>query len=223
MADKKIKWRQRGNIVRQKKWIRMLLFSGLLAVMLSGCKGTETQNQEVPANGTNQGNGLVRLWGPILETDKESLTIDNRAVVGARGEIIITVHPEQAEIVDGVNGFPVELSELKKDEVVFAYIEPALMLSEPPVASARMVICRGPSDLRNPDYVQAEAMEKQPDSSYILTADDSMQYQVPADCEIVPYLTRNRVKLEDIQKGTACLVWSNERRTVQKIVLFADV
>ena len=120
------------------------------------------------------------------------------------------------------NGYPVEVSELTEGEAVFVYIGPAAAMSEPPIVNATLILCKIPSDLRIPDYVQVTAMEEQPDGSYLLSGNNGIQYLVPMDCEILPYLTRNIVTLQDIQTGSSCLIWSDEKRTVQKIVLFAD-
>ena len=42
-------------------------------------------------------------------------------------------------------------------------------------------------------------MEEQSDGSYLLSGDNGIQYLVPADCEILPFLTRNVVTLQDVQ------------------------
>lgn len=164
----------------------------------------------------------IRIWGPILRLEDGNLVIDNRSDVSFRGEMVITVDPEYTRILDGENGYPVEVSELTEGEAVFVYIGPAAAMSEPPIVNATLILCKIPSDLRIPDYVQVTAMEEQPDGSYLLSGNNGIQYLVPMDCEILPYLTRNIVTLQDIQTGSSCLIWSDEKRTVQKIVLFAD-
>lgn len=164
----------------------------------------------------------TRIWGPILRLEDGNLVIDNRSDVSFRGEMVITVDPEYTRILDGENGYPVEVSELTEGEAVFVYIGPAATMSEPPIVNASLILCKIPSDLRIPDYVQVTAMEEQPDGSYLLSGDNGIQYLVPADCEILPYLTRNIVTLQDIQPGSSCLIWSDEKRAAQKIVLFAD-
>lgn len=164
----------------------------------------------------------IRVWGPILRLEDGNLVIDNRSDVSFRGEMVITVDPEYTRILDGENGYPVEVSELTEGEAVFVYIGPAAAMSEPPIVNATLILCKIPSDLRIPDYVQVTAIEEQPDGSYLLSGNNGIQYLVPMDCEILPYLTRNIVTLQDIQTGSSCLIWSDEKRTAQKIVLFAD-
>ena len=164
----------------------------------------------------------IRIWGPILRLEDGNLVIDNRSDVSFRGEMVITVDPEYTRILDGENGYPVEVSELTEGEAVFVYIGPAAAMSEPPIVNATLILCKIPSDLRIPDYVQVTAMEEQPDGSYLLSGNNGIQYLVPMDCEILPFLTRNVVTLQDVQVGSSCLIWSDENRTAQKIVLFAD-
>ena len=219
------------------KKILRLLGSSLLTLTLAGCgaaKGAQTQDMQQadteqsaeawPAeDAVSVGeNTSIRIWGPVLRLEDGNVVIDNRSDVSSRGEMVVTVDPESTRILDGENGYPVEMSELNEGEAVFIYIGPAAAMSEPPMVNASLILCKIPDDLRVPDYVHVMAMEEQADGSYLLSADNGIQYLVPADCEILPYLTRNIVTLQDIQTGSSCLVWSDERRAAQRIVLFAD-
>lgn len=190
-------------------------------------QGQETQSsaedtEQLPGDGQAGENTSVRIWGPILRVEDGNVVIDNRSEVSFRGEMVVTVDPEHTRILDGENGYPVEVSELNEGEAVFVYIGPAATMSEPPMVNASLILCKIPSDLRVPDYVHVTAMEEQADGSYLLSGDNGIQYLVPADCEILPFLTRNVVTLQDVQAGGSCLIWSDERRTAQKIVLFAE-
>lgn len=184
----------------------------------------EQASQLQQPDGEIQGNAdfSLRIWGPILSVEEGTLVIDNRSDLSFRGEMILSVDEEQTRILDAENGYPVELSELSEEEAVFAYIGSTAALSEPPIVSASLILCKIPSDLRIPDYVHVLAMEEQPDGSYLLSGDNEIQYLVPQECEIIPYLTRNVVMLQDVQAGSECLIWSDEKRTAQKIVLFAE-
>lgn len=164
----------------------------------------------------------IRIWGPVLRVEEGSIAIDNRSEVSFRGEMIVTVDPESTRILDGENGRPVELSELGEGEAVFVYIGQSAAMSEPPIVNASLILCKIPDDLRIPDQVCVTDMEQQSDGSFLLSADNGIQYLVPQDCEIQPYLTRNVVTLQDLQAGRCCLVWSDERRAAQKIILFAE-
>lgn len=185
---------------------------------------TEQPEESSPAEEDRQGMepSSIRIWGPVLSVEEGRVVIDNRSDVSFRGEMILSVDGEQTRILDAENGYPVELSELSEGEAVFVYIGPTAALSEPPIVSASLILCKIPDSLRVPDYVRVSAMEEQSDGSYFLSGDNEIQYLVPMECEILPYLTRNVVTLQDVQAGSTCLIWTDERRTAQKIVLFAD-
>ncbi len=165
---------------------------------------------------------IDRIWGQVLSVEEGRIVIDNQAEIASKGEVVITIDPEATRVLDAVNGFPVALEDLNEGEVVYAYIGPAMTMSLPPIVFAQAVICQVPQDIAAAEYVRVQEMEMQKDDSFLLTATDGTEYQVPADCEIIPYLTRNMVRLEDVQKGNACLVWTDGGTAVHKIVLFAD-
>lgn len=165
---------------------------------------------------------FMRIWGPVLSVGENSITIDNRSECGVRGEIVLLVDPENTRLLDGENGYPEELSELEVDDPVFAYIGQTMTLSIPAQVNAELIFCDIPDDLRVPEYVRVTQMEQQSDGSYLMTVEGQMQYLVPENCEILPYLTRNLVTLADVQSDSTCLVWCDEKLTAKKIVLFAQ-
>ncbi len=162
------------------------------------------------------------IWGPVLWVEDNQISIDNQSGLSSQGEVVLNISPEATYVLDGINGYPVELSEIKKGEVIYAYIGPAMTMSLPPQTFAHAVICQIPQDAAAAQYVTVKDIEQQSDESYILTAADGARYQVPADCQILPYLTRNLVTLSDVHSGSRCLIWSNDGETLDKIVLFAD-
>jgi len=164
---------------------------------------------------------LYQIWGPVLWVEGDQVAIDNKSEVSSQGEIVLNIDPEATYILDGLDGFPVQISDLKKDEVIYAYIGPAMTMSLPPQTYAEAIICQVPQDAAAAQYILVKDMEQQKDDSYVLTTSDDTQYQVPADCPIIPYLTRNMVVLADVQPASHCLIWSNDGKTVDKIVLFA--
>ena len=63
-------------------------------------------------------------------------------------------------------------------------------------------------------------MEQQEDGSWKLESVEEVSYVIPADCQILPFLTRNIVMLSDVKEASTCLIWTGEEGNVQKIVLF---
>lgn len=165
---------------------------------------------------------LGKVWGPVLSVGEDQISIDNQAETAGKGEVIVQIDPEHTKILDAVDGFPVQIEDIQESETIYAYIKPMMTMSLPPIVIAEAVICQVPQDAAAPEYVRVQEMEQQKDDSYLLTISDGTQYQVPADCEIIPYLTRNLVRLTDVQRGSTCLLWTDGAAEVQKIVLFAD-
>ena len=200
--------------MKKKLWSRLFLLGILLAAVLCGCGA----RQDTP----DPGRSLVRVWGPVLQAEDETMILDNRSDSASLGALALAIDPDSTKILDAQNGFPVELSELEEDEAVLAYVPNPAALSEPPAVNAEAILCHLPADLRVPDYLRVEALEQQSGGSYLLTSESGTEYLIPADCEIIPYLTKNRVVLADLKKGSVCLLWSDEKRAAQKILLFAD-
>lgn len=165
---------------------------------------------------------LGKVWGQVLSVEEDRIYIDNQAEIVGKGEVAVQIDPENTRILDAVNGFPVQLEELNEGELIFVYIKPMMTMSLPPIVNAEAVICQVPHETAAAEYVRVQEMEMQKDDSYLLTASDGTRYQVPADCEIIPFLTRNMVRLADVQKGSTCLLWTDGETAVHKIVLFAE-
>lgn len=183
-----------------------------------------TVSQSDAAGQENEGQmpAYVRVWGPVLSVTADTITIDNRSENACRGELILHLDGERTKVLDGENGYPVELTEVEVDDAVFAYIGQTMTLSLPAQVTAEIVFCDLPDSLRVPEFVTVTQMEQQSDGSYLMTTDTNQQYLVPENCEILPYLTRNLVTLADVQPDSTCMVWCDERLTAKKIVLFAQ-
>ncbi len=165
---------------------------------------------------------IEKIWGPVLEVEKDRITIDNQGEAAGKGEVVIMIDPENmANLLDAVDGFPVQSEDIKKGEVIYAYIGPAMMMSLPPIVNSELIVCQVPQDTAAPEYVHVKAMEKQEDGGYLLTSTAGDEYHIPEDCNIIPFLTRNLVRLTDVEEGSRCLLWPGEQGGVEKIVLFA--
>lgn len=166
----------------------------------------------------------ILVWGQVLRTDAESnqIVIDNQSDQSAKGEIVLNISKEDTKVLDAVDGLPVSLANISEGEVIYAYIGPVMTLSLPPITTPSMIICKIPADFRVPEYVKVSEMKKLEDGAYRLTGTNETEYSVPADCVILPFLTRNMVSLEHVTKGNHCLIWIGEEAKVNKLVLFAD-
>lgn len=177
----------------------------------------------IPA-GEVKGLESILVWGQVLRADAETgrIVIDNQSGHSAKGEIVLNISRDGTKVLDAIDGLPASLKDISEGEVIYAYIGPVMTLSLPPITTPSMIICKIPADFRVPEYVKVSEMKKQEDGSYRLTGTNENEYAVPADCAILPFLTRNMVYLEDVTKGNHCLVWIGEEAQVRKLVLFAD-
>lgn len=167
----------------------------------------------------------VKMWGTVLETGDGSFSFERHFEEGPgmSEEVIVHIDPESTLVLEGVNGFPMELSQLKKGETVYVYAGPAMTLSLPPQVTAVAVIGQIPQDAAAPAYVRAaKALEEDGVGGFRLNTTDGQEYQVPADCPITPFLTRQMVSLSDIGEGSRMLVWMGADGKTEKIVLFND-
>ncbi|MDO4267267.1 MAG: hypothetical protein Q4C73_02245 [Eubacteriales bacterium] len=186
------------------------IFAGGAVSIEAGGPGVEKETQSE----------LTKIWGTVLSVNDGSISIDNQSGNSSAGEVILHISDENTRILDAVNGYPVQLSDVKVGEVIYAYIGPAMTMSLPPQTTAEMIICQIPADYKAPDYITVKSMEKNADGSWTLTSTDETVYQIPADCTIIPYMTRQMVYLEGVEKGNQLLVWSDAENNGQKLVLF---
>lgn len=205
-------------------------------LMVLGCVGLAQAQDVTESTGTRQqrevGPGVkpvedlevvsnqIRIWGPVLGVEEGVIRIDNQSGSSFAGEIVLNISEEYSKVLDGENGYPVDLDQIKVGDVIYAYIGPAMTMSLPPMTTAQLVICQVPEDRKAPDYVEVKSMEQQEDGSWKLESVEEVSYVIPADCQILPFLTRNIVMLSDVKEASTCLIWTGEAGNVQKIVLF---
>ncbi len=178
--------------------------------------GTEPAGEEMDVQAP------VKVWGSIVSVDGDEITVDNQSDTSAPGEMIIHIDPAHSVVVDAVNGLPVELSDLEKGESFAAYLGPAMTMSLPPQTTAYAVIVQIPEDFKAPAFVFAAGTIVDTDNGKLLDVYGEQDYMLADGVEVLPYLTRNIVTLDDIHDGSRCLIWTDEYDMVTKLVLFAD-
>ena len=172
----------------------------------------------------------VILQGPVIHMEDGRLSInsqpesapsDSQAEGTYTGEVILNIS-EDTLILDGVNGYPVQLEDLEDGSTIYAYVGPAMTMSLPPMTTAELILCQIPEDAKAPEYVTVKSVVSDAETgSAVLTTVDGAQYEIGEDCQILPYLTRNIVTLSDLTEGSKCLIWSDGQGAASKIVLFA--
>lgn len=164
---------------------------------------------------------LGKFWGPVMEKRDGGFSIDSKVPEGYQGEIVIHIDPDNTLILDSVTGLPVDESQIAANQTVYVYTSPAMTLSLPPQTTAELVLVNIPQDKGAPLYVNASgALEADGAGGYVLKTNGGEEIKVPANCPIIPYLTRQMVYLENIEKGSKCLVWLDASGQAERIVLF---
>lgn len=214
-----------------RKNVKQLLAAGCCAALLatggvlsaSGAVITAGESrQALETEGEqNVAPEFVGVWGPVLRVTEDRIYIDNISDHSMKGEIAITISPDYSRVVEAVNGYPVALGDLKEGDFIYAYLGPAMTMSLPPIANGKMVICKAPADFKVPEYMRVTAVQTLEDGSVRITGSNGNTYLAPADCTILPYLTRQMVYLESITEDSTCLIWSDKDNQATKIVLFA--
>lgn len=173
-----------------------------------------------PGTGAEQADDQAPIWGSIVSVENGSIDLDCPSGNVIEGDVIVNLSNDTL-ILDGENGYPLELKDLQAGETVYAYIGPAMTMSLPPQTSGEVIIGKIPADAKAPEYLTVTSMTANADGSWKLVSTAGKEYAVAADCRILPYLTRQIVTLEDVEKNSQVLVWSDEANQAQKIVLFA--
>ena len=188
-------------------------------VVVETVSGTTESAEEQP----EQAEDSVCLFGPATQMEDGRLSIDSQADQGYQGEVILNVSRESTYVLDAVSGLPIELSDIKDGDTIYAYIGPAMTMSLPPMTNATMIFANVPADFKVPDYVTVKSVVTDAASSQsVLTAMDGTEYTLADDCGIVPYLTRNIVTLDDLTQGRKAVVWSDGENTATRIMVFAE-
>ena len=133
----------------------------------------------------------------------------------------IVVTTQNSLILDAVSGMPVSYEDIQEGSFVYAYVGPAMALSLPPIANADIVLVNIPADYKVPSYVIVKSLDMHEDGSATLTANDGQVYDIPADCSVIPYLTRQMIYVDSLTPGSACLIWTNsDSNTANRVMRF---
>ncbi len=162
----------------------------------------------------------IRIWGVVTDTYDGVMVVDNQSDVSSAGEIELTIG-EETYVLDASTGLPVSLDDVETGSFE-AYLGPEMTMSLPPQTTPYVVIVNIPEDNRTPQYAIAAELTEENDGSLSLTATDGRVYQIPDSARITPYLTKNIVTKDDIQVGTACLIWADDDDVAETVMVFAQ-
>lgn len=163
----------------------------------------------------------IRIYGPVTKDSNSSyLNINNVSGVSYPGDIRLSLSGE-TRILDATTGYPVTYENIKDGETAYVYIGSAMTMSLPPMAQASMILVNIPADYKVPDYATVDSLSLNTDgTSGSIKTTTGVTYSIPADSQIIPYLTRQIVTVQDIAKETTCLIWSDSSNQASKVVIF---
>ena len=168
----------------------------------------------------------VMMEGTVVSVENGRLTMKRKLGDGTE-EILITIS-EDTKILESVNGYPIPGENLEKGEAIRVYVGPAMTLSLPPITNGVVILADVPADAGFPAYATVQSLVQNPvgtdgkGGDYTLTTTDGNTYTVNSSTVLLPYLTRNIVRAEDMTPGTSILLWTygDGNPCPAKIVIF---
>lgn len=164
----------------------------------------------------------IRIWGTVTSVEENRIVLNNQSGASFEGEMVLHISDETTKVLGAVDGLPLSLSDIHVGDSVYAYIGPAMTLSLPPQTAAEMIIAGIPADFKVPEYITVDSMTWNEDTSWTLVSSEGTTYQIPGECPVIPYLTRQMVYLPDVTEGRELLIWSNAENVGQKLILFNE-
>ena len=233
--------------MKKKQLAVWMMTAALSAAMMTGCgqKDTaeQTENTEQAENTEDQAAGSeeaampdedmeidpefgvdsaetsAAVFGVITDVGENEITVDNQSDVSSQGEMILMIDPDHTYLLDASTGLPVDVKDVQVGSSFEAYLGDAMTMSLPPQNTPDIVFVNVPEDIAMPVYAVAAEDPTETNGIWTLKATDGTVYEVTEDAQVVPYLTKNIVKMQDVQKGTACAIWYDDQNQVQKVMI----
>ena len=227
--------------MKKKQLAVWIMTAALSAAMMTGCgqkdaaeqtENTEQQNgnseeatipdedMEIdPEFGVDSEETSVAVFGVITDVGENEIIVDNQSGVSSEGEIILMIDPDHTYLLDASTGLPVDVKDVQAGDSFEAYLGDAMTMSLPPQNTPDIVFVNVPEDIAMPSYAVAAEDPTETNGIWTLKATDGTVYEVTEDAQVVPYLTKNIVKMQDVQKGTACAIWYDDQNQIQKVMI----
>ena len=200
------------------KNLKKLLFAlGTASILVTGGAMTALAETNIAAE-SDFVYTPIRVYGTAQKLTDGRLHLTNSST-DSINDIVVTT--QNSLILDAVSGMPVSYEDIQEGSFVYAYVGPAMALSLPPIANADIVLVNTPADYKVPSYVIVKSLDMHEDGSATLTANDGQVYDIPADCSVIPYLTRQMIYVDSLTPGSACLIWTNsDSNTADRVMRF---
>lgn len=209
-------------MISMKKRLFSLVSLLLCTVLL--CLPVAAAETEGPA--LTPSPGPVRVWGTLTHLEDGGLLVENSSTQALNSVIL---HGENILCLDAVTGEPMELSELKDGETVYAWVGPVMTLSLPPQATAILILANIPADYGVPQYYEISSVTPQamiaiyppPALTWTeVTTSDGTTIKISDQAELTAFSEDTTVRLEDLVPGTRMLVWTNQNGEPTRVLVF---
>lgn len=219
------------------KFLPLALCAALLATAaLAGSPSEKAQDPDSAAPVT------TRVWGTLSKLEDGGLRLQNSGEMdGVINDIIL--RGESILFLDAVTGDPLTADDLKEGEMVYAYVLPQLDESEPPQATAVIVLANIPADFGVPAYYEitdsimistlmtqgnAVNLTLSTDQGIPLTFSltdkldeaDNLEYILQDEVTLFRYQSDEALPVTDLVPGTRVLVWLDQKGEISKIMAF---
>ena len=160
--------------------------------------------------------------GYILAVEEKRLLMKRDCSWGTE-EMIVTI-AENTKILDTENGYPLLAGSLKMGMPIRAYVGETMTMSLPPIVNGVMILCGISTDYSFPMYTAVKASNFEEDRIGMVVVIDGMEIYVDENTILLPYLTRNLIRMDDLTPGRRFLIWPDAENAsrAQKIILFMD-
>lgn len=147
----------------------------------------------------------VMVWGTASELGDDTVRLQNDDEQAAYSDIVLRV-TEDTIILDAVTGAERKFSDLKQDEILYAYTSPVMTRSLPPQSNAELILCGIPADFGAPAYAQIQSVTARDDGGMDVLMDNAVILHLSGDTKLMAYGDASG-KLEDLKPGVMLLSW----------------
>lgn len=203
-----------------KRFLRGL--SLLLCAALLCVPAFAAETEESPAADRQ---GPVQVWGTVTHLENGGLLVEN----SSDGLNQVVLQGESIPCLDAVTGDPVDIDTIQDGDMIYAWVSPVMTMSLPPQATAQLILTNIPADYAVPQFYEIVSVAPQamiaiypaPAMTWTeVTAAGGKVLKITDEAKLMPYLTKNAVRLEDLVPGTQMLVWSDSQGTPTKVLVF---
>lgn len=208
-----------------KKLLSLMLTLAICSAAL--CVAAAAAELEAPAVGSPaKAPDSIRVWGQVSPWDGEGIFLKNEDKDSLMNEVVLLTG-EEVYAVDAATGLPLDLENVQEGDTLYAWVGSAMTLSLPPQVHAQVIVGNVPDGANPPEYYKLSSggwKDPAGSSEIVFSYRDedgnSQDLPIPLDAEVTPWLTRQIIRLDDINAGSQILVWRDGTGTVTKVLVF---